>query len=164
MAGSSGFVALGVLLYIYQGRHALASSCHCVQIVHMQCVDSCPHIKSCIGIGIDAGIICNCWQRLEIGQEPLSRSCTIQAELVPVGEDQKAHIELARDIAERTNRLYGKNKWKKLGGKGGSLFRIPDVFLPPIGARIMSLQVLEAPCTCCIMSAALLSMRIVDRL
>ena len=68
-----------------------------------------------------------------------------QAELVPVGEDQKAHIELARDIAERVNRLYGRNKWKKLGGRGGSLFRIPDVFLPPIGARIMSLQVCPVP-------------------
>lgn len=65
----------------------------------------------------------------------------MQAELVPVGEDQKAHIELTRDIAERANRLYGKSKWKKLGGRGGNLFRIPDVFLPPIGARVMSLQV-----------------------
>ncbi|KAK9804611.1 hypothetical protein WJX73_008036 [Symbiochloris irregularis] len=63
-----------------------------------------------------------------------------QSELVPVGHDQKAHIELARDIAERTNRLYGNRQWKKLGGKGGKLFRIPDVFLPPVNARVMSLQ------------------------
>lgn len=64
-----------------------------------------------------------------------------QAELVPVGHDQKAHIELARDIAERTNRLYGNRNWKKLGGRGGKLFRVPDVFLPPVNARVMSLQV-----------------------
>jgi len=48
--------------------------------------------------------------------------------LVPVGEDQKQHIEITRDIAIRMNNLYG------------NLFVIPEVYIPPIGARIMSLQ------------------------
>lgn len=48
--------------------------------------------------------------------------------LVPVGEDQKQHIEITRDIAIRMNNLYG------------NLFVIPEVYIPPVGARIMSLQ------------------------
>ena len=50
-----------------------------------------------------------------------------QTDLVPVGEDQKQHLELTRDIAVRFNRDYGKT------------FRVPDPFIPKIGARIMSL-------------------------
>ena len=51
-----------------------------------------------------------------------------QAELVPVGNDQKQHIELARDLAIRMNSAYG------------PLFKVPEPFIPPVGARIMSLQ------------------------
>lgn len=60
-----------------------------------------------------------------------------------MGEDQKQHIELARDISERMNGMFGGRKWKKLDrrGRGGDLFRTPEVFMPPSGARIMSLQV-----------------------
>jgi len=47
---------------------------------------------------------------------------------VPVGEDQKQHVELARDIATRFNNLYGKT------------FVLPEVILPKVGARIMNLQ------------------------
>ena len=65
----------------------------------------------------------------------------IQADLVPVGEDQMAHIELTRDVAERVNKRYGGNKWKKLGGRGGKIFQIPEGFMPPAGARVMSLDV-----------------------
>ena len=50
-----------------------------------------------------------------------------QTDLVPVGEDQKQHLELARDIAIRFNRDYGET------------FRVPDPFIPKVGARIMSL-------------------------
>jgi tryptophanyl-tRNA synthetase len=50
------------------------------------------------------------------------------ANLVPVGEDQKQHLELTRDLAERFNRKYN------------DIFTIPDIRLPKIGARIMSLQ------------------------
>lgn len=66
-----------------------------------------------------------------------------QADLVPVGEDQRQHIELARDIAERMNGTFGGRKWKKLDrrGRGGDLFKTPQVFMPPAGARVMSLQV-----------------------
>ena len=53
--------------------------------------------------------------------------------LVPVGEDQKQHLELTRDVATRMNNLYGKD-----------LFVIPEVYVPPVGARIMSLQNPEA--------------------
>jgi len=48
-------------------------------------------------------------------------------DLVPVGEDQKQHLELTRDIAIRFNRDYGET------------FRVPDPFIPKVGARIMSL-------------------------
>ncbi|TCJ04415.1 tryptophan--tRNA ligase [Cytobacillus praedii] len=49
-------------------------------------------------------------------------------DLVPVGEDQKQHIELTRDLAERFNKKYN------------DIFTIPDVRIPKVGARIMSLQ------------------------
>ena len=62
------------------------------------------------------------------------------------GEDQKQHIELARDVAERMNGRFGGNKWKKLGGRGGRIFRIPEPFTPPAGARVMSLLVRRCVC------------------
>lgn len=61
--------------------------------------------------------------------------------MVPVGEDQRQHLELARDLAARVNYLYGGRKWKKMGGRGGKLFKVPDLFVAPVGARVMSLQV-----------------------
>jgi len=64
-----------------------------------------------------------------------------QADLVPVGEDQRQHLELTRDIAERVNFLYGGRKWKKRGGRGGRVFKIPEAFIASTGARIMSLTV-----------------------
>jgi UDP-N-acetylenolpyruvoylglucosamine reductase len=69
-----------------------------------------------------------------------------QADLVPVGEDQKQHLELTRDIAERVNATYGGKKWKKRGGRGGSVFKVPEPLIPPAGARIMSLQVRAVAC------------------
>ena len=51
-----------------------------------------------------------------------------QADRVPVGDDQKQHIELTRDIANRFNNLYG------------DVFKIPEPFIPQVGARVMSLQ------------------------
>ncbi len=51
-----------------------------------------------------------------------------QANLVPVGDDQKQHIEITRDIAERFNSLYGET------------FVLPKGFFPKAGARVMSLQ------------------------
>lgn len=51
-----------------------------------------------------------------------------QTDLVPVGEDQKQHLELTRDLAERFNRDYGET------------FRVPDAYIPKVGARIMSLS------------------------
>lgn len=51
-----------------------------------------------------------------------------QTDLVPVGEDQKQHLELTRDLAIRFNRDYG------------DTFRIPEAFIPKLGARIMSLS------------------------
>jgi tryptophanyl-tRNA synthetase len=49
--------------------------------------------------------------------------------LVPVGQDQKQHLELTRDLALRMINVYGED-----------LFTVPEVFIPPVGARIMSLQ------------------------
>jgi tryptophanyl-tRNA synthetase len=51
-----------------------------------------------------------------------------QTHLVPVGQDQKQHLELARDLAERFNRDYG------------AAFIVPEPYIPPVGARILSLQ------------------------
>lgn len=51
-----------------------------------------------------------------------------QANKVPVGEDQKQHLELTRDIATRFNNIYG------------DTFALPDPYIPDFGARIMSLQ------------------------
>ncbi|KAF3506566.1 hypothetical protein F2Q69_00001316, partial [Brassica cretica] len=62
-----------------------------------------------------------------------------KSDFVPVGEDQKQHLELARDLAQRVNYLYGGRKWKKLGGRGGSIFKIPEPLIPQVGARVMSL-------------------------
>lgn len=49
-------------------------------------------------------------------------------DIVPVGEDQKQHLELTRDLAERFNKKYN------------DIFTIPEVSIPKVGARIMSLQ------------------------
>src|SRR4029079_3991509 len=51
-----------------------------------------------------------------------------QTDLVPIGQDQKQHLELTRDLAERFNRDFGET------------FAIPDAYIPPVGAKIMSLQ------------------------
>lgn len=51
-----------------------------------------------------------------------------QTDLVPVGQDQRQHLELTRDIAERFNRDFGET------------FRIPDAFIPKVGAKIMALD------------------------
>lgn len=50
-----------------------------------------------------------------------------QADLVPVGDDQRQHVEITRDIAQRFNGVYG------------DVFKIPEPFIPKVGARIMSL-------------------------
>ena len=54
-----------------------------------------------------------------------------QAKSVPVGDDQKQHLEITRDIANRFNALYG------------DIFTVPEIFIGKAGARIMSL--LEDP-------------------
>ncbi|HEX8181539.1 MAG TPA: tryptophan--tRNA ligase, partial [Pyrinomonadaceae bacterium] len=51
-----------------------------------------------------------------------------QTDLVPIGQDQKQHLELTRDLAERFNRDYGET------------FRVPDAYIPKVGAKILSLS------------------------
>jgi tryptophanyl-tRNA synthetase len=51
-----------------------------------------------------------------------------QTDLVPVGQDQKQHLELSRDLAGRFNRDFGET------------FRMPEPYIPPVGANIRSLQ------------------------
>jgi len=51
-----------------------------------------------------------------------------QTNLVPIGADQKQHLEITRDIAERFNGVYG------------DVFVIPEGYFPKVGARVMSLQ------------------------
>ncbi|MCI8276466.1 MAG: tryptophan--tRNA ligase [Clostridia bacterium] len=50
------------------------------------------------------------------------------ADLVPVGQDQKQHLEIARDIAERFNSIYGET------------FKMPEPYIGKVGAKIMGLQ------------------------
>eukprot|EP00287_Rhodomonas_sp_CCMP768_P008280 CAMPEP_0196721578 /NCGR_PEP_ID=MMETSP1091-20130531/4091_1 /TAXON_ID=302021 /ORGANISM="Rhodomonas sp., Strain CCMP768" /LENGTH=433 /DNA_ID=CAMNT_0042063077 /DNA_START=82 /DNA_END=1383 /DNA_ORIENTATION=- len=61
-----------------------------------------------------------------------------QTQLVPVGEDQRQHLELSRDIARRFNDLYCKKK--SMPAKGRRVFREPEALITKEGARIMSLQ------------------------
>ena len=49
-----------------------------------------------------------------------------QADKVPVGDDQKQHLELTRDIATRFNNVYG------------DIFTLPEPYIPEFGARVMS--------------------------
>ncbi len=49
-------------------------------------------------------------------------------DFVPVGADQKQHLEIARDIAIRFNNIYG------------DVFKVPEPYIPKVGARVMSLQ------------------------
>jgi len=51
-----------------------------------------------------------------------------QPDFIPVGEDQKQHCELTRDIAQRFNHVYG------------DVFKIPEPYIPKTGARVMSLN------------------------
>ncbi|MBK8466565.1 MAG: tryptophan--tRNA ligase [Chloracidobacterium sp.] len=51
-----------------------------------------------------------------------------QTDLVPVGKDQKQHLELTRDLSERFNRDFGET------------FKIPEPYIPPVGANVLSLQ------------------------
>lgn len=51
-----------------------------------------------------------------------------QSDVVPVGVDQKQHLEITRDIAQRFNAIYG------------DVFTIPEAYIPKAGAKIMSLQ------------------------
>lgn len=50
------------------------------------------------------------------------------AELIPVGDDQKQHVELTRDLANRFNQRFGPT------------FKMPEPYIPEVGARIMSLD------------------------
>lgn len=62
---------------------------------------------------------------------PVLMACDIllyQADLVPVGSDQKQHIELTRDVGERFNNRYSPT------------FTIPEAYIPKVGAKVMSLQ------------------------
>ncbi len=51
-----------------------------------------------------------------------------QTEQVPVGDDQRQHLELSRDLAVRFN------------GRYGTVFRVPEAIIPSVGARVMDLQ------------------------
>lgn len=51
-----------------------------------------------------------------------------ETDLVPVGEDQKQHVELARGVAQRFNSIYGHT------------FKLPEPIIPEVGARIMGLD------------------------
>lgn len=60
-----------------------------------------------------------------------------QANQVPVGDDQKQHLEITRDIANRFNALYGKKDAE--GNLVETVFAVPEPFIAKTGARIMSL-------------------------
>ena len=54
-----------------------------------------------------------------------------QPDYIPVGSDQKQHVELCRDVATRFNNIYG------------DVFKIPEPYIPTVGARVMSLSAPE---------------------
>ena len=58
----------------------------------------------------------------------LSDILLYHTDLVPVGADQKQHLEITRDVALRFNNIYG------------DVFTIPEPYIPPVGARLMSLS------------------------
>ena len=69
-------------------------------------------------------------QHAELGTYPSLMAADIllyQPDLVPVGEDQKQHVELTRNIVQRFNGVYG------------DVFKMPEPYIPKVGARIMSL-------------------------
>ena len=68
-----------------------------------------------------------------------------QADLVPVGEDQKQHVELCRDIATRFNNSFP------------DTFTLPEPFIPKMGARIMSLGTRKTKCRNPTLTAASIS-------
>ena len=72
-------------------------------------------------------------QSVSAGYPPLMVADIVlyNAEVVPVGEDQKQHMELTRDFVERFNSRYG---------NGNQLLVMPEPFIPKAGARVMSLQ------------------------
>ena len=51
-----------------------------------------------------------------------------QTDIVPIGDDQRQHLELTRDVAERFNSRFG------------ATFKLPEGVYPEVGARIMDLQ------------------------
>ena len=51
-----------------------------------------------------------------------------QPDFVPVGEDQKQHVELTRNVAQRFNHVYG------------DVLKVPEPYIPKMGARVMSLN------------------------
>lgn len=55
-----------------------------------------------------------------------------QPDYVPVGDDQKQHVELTRDVAQRFNNIYG------------DVFKVPEPYIPKTGARVMSLNAPDA--------------------
>ena len=65
---------------------------------------------------------------LHLLQYLIGKTCTLECTLVPVGVDQKQHLEICRDIAQRFNGIYG------------DVFTIPEPYIAKVGAKIMSLQ------------------------
>lgn len=57
-------------------------------------------------------------------------------DLVPVGKDQKQHVEITRDIAERFNRVYGGERGKK-GDRGKGIFKLPEAYIPEEVAAVI---------------------------
>ncbi|HEY2578400.1 MAG TPA: tryptophan--tRNA ligase [Streptosporangiaceae bacterium] len=74
-----------------------------------------------VDAGVGAGLLC--YPALQAGDILL-----YDADYVPVGEDQKQHVEMSRDIAKRFNSLFG------------NTFKVPDVFIRKSGGRIMGLD------------------------
>ena len=74
--------------------------------------------ENAIGLGLFAYPVLICWDIL-----------LYNADIVPVGEDQKQHVELCRDLVHRFNNRYNKE-----------VFKMPEPIIPKVGARIMSLS------------------------
>ena len=78
----------------------------------------------------ELGWVLNCYTMFgELSRALMAADILLyQADFVPVGDDQKQHVELTRDVAIRFNNVYGET------------FKVPQAYIPRVGARIMSLQ------------------------
>ena len=85
-------------------------------------------VQSHVPAHAELGWVLNCYTMFTYPALMAADILLYQPDFVPVGNDQKQHVELTRDIAKRFNGIYG------------DVFKIPEPYIPKTGARIMGLS------------------------